>query len=79
MKEFRKRAHRRISVGVPFVLLVVLLSPLLILAPVAFIACLVARIEPFEAGRALWHVLTALRGTRVEITQWDRSVAVHIS
>ena len=79
MKEFSKRAHKRVSVGVPFVLLLVLLSPLVILAPVAFIACLVARIDPFEAGRLLWRVLIALRGTRVEISQWDRSVQVHIS
>jgi len=66
-------------VGVPFVLLVVLLSPLLIVAPVAFIGCLIVGINPFEAGRLLWHVLTALRGTNVEVTQRNRSVLVHIS
>jgi hypothetical protein len=59
--------------------LVVLLSPLLLLAPVAFIGCLIAGIDPFRAGRLLWHVLTALRGTHVEIAERDRSVLVHIS
>ena len=66
-------------VGVPFVLLVVLLSPLLLLAPVAFVACLFAGIDPFEAGRLLWRVVAALRGTNVEVTQRDRSVLVHIA
>jgi hypothetical protein len=75
----QERPRRRYSVGVPFVLLLFLLSPLLVLTPIAFIACLIARIDPFEAARALWHVLTALRGTRVEIAQRDRSVLVHIS
>jgi hypothetical protein len=71
--------RKRYFVGVPFVLLVVLLSPLLILAPVAFVGCLVAGIDPFHAGRLLWRVLTALRGTHVEIAERDRSVLVHIS
>ena len=71
--------QRRISVGVPFVLLLFLLSPLVVLAPIAIIACLVARIDPFEAGRLLWHVLTALRGTHVEVAQGNRNVLVHIS
>jgi hypothetical protein len=71
--------RKRYLVGVPFVLLVMVLTPLLLLAPVAFIACLVVRIDPFEAGRLLWNVLTALRGAHVEITQHDRSVLVYIS
>ena len=77
---FRKdRPLKRYSVGVPFVLLLFLLSPLVVLGPIAIIACLIARIDPMEAGRLLWHVLTALRGTNVEIAQRDRAVLVHIS
>jgi hypothetical protein len=72
-------ARKRYFVGVPFFLLLFLLSPLLFLTPVAFIACLIAGINPFDAGRLLWHVLTALRGTHVEIAERDRSVLVHIS
>jgi hypothetical protein len=71
--------QKRITVGVPFVLLLFLLSPLVVLTPVAFIACLIARIDPFEAGRLLWNVLTALRGTHVEVAQGNRNVLVHIS
>jgi hypothetical protein len=71
--------RRRYSVGVPFVVLLFLLSPLLILAPVAFVACLVVGIDPFKAARLLWNVLTAMRGTHVEIAQRNRSVLVHLS
>lgn len=78
--KFRKPGTRkRYSIGVPFFLMLFLLSPLLILTPVAFIACLVVRIDPFEAGRLIWNVLTSLRGTHVEVAQRDRSVLVHIS
>ncbi len=78
--KFRKdRPVKHYSVGVPFVLLLFLLSPLVVLGPIAIIACLIARIDPLEAGRLLWHVLTALRGTHVEIAQRDRAVLVHIS
>ena len=71
--------RKRYFVGVPFVLLLVLLSPLLLLAPFAFIACLIVRVDPIEAGRLLWGVLEALRGTHVEFTEGDHSVLVHIS
>ena len=72
-------SRKRYFVGVPFVLVVVLLSPLLLLAPVAFIACLVVGIDPIEGGRLLWRVAVALRGTHVEFTEQDRSVLVYIS
>ena len=72
--------QKRYCVGVPFVLLVVLVAPpAVVLAPVLFVGCLVAGVDPFHAGRLLWRVLTALRGTQVEITERDRSVLVHIS
>ena len=70
---------KQYAVGVPFVILLFLLSPLVILAPVAFIGCLAVGIDPLEAGRLLWRVLTALRGTHVEIAERDRSLLVHIS
>ena len=78
--KFRKdRPQKRYSVGVPFILLLFLLSPLVVLTPIAVVACLLARIDPFEAGRLLWNVLRALRGTDVEIAQRDRAVLLHIS
>jgi len=47
---------KQYAVGVPFVILLFLLSPLVILAPVAFIGCLAVGIDPLEAGRLLWRV-----------------------
>jgi len=71
---------KRYFVGVPFVLLVVLMLPLaLVLAPLLFVGCLVASVDPFHAAKLLWRVLSALRGTHVEVTERDRSVLVHIS
>jgi hypothetical protein len=75
----RDGTQKRYTVGVPFVLLVFLLSPVLILAPVAFVACLLAGVDPFAAARLLWRLLKALRGTDVEVSKRNRSVLVHIS
>ena len=70
----------RLLIGVPFFLLVVLVSPVLILlTPVALFACLAVGANPFHAARLAWGVLTALRGTHVEVTGRDRSVLVHLS
>jgi hypothetical protein len=67
------------SVGVPILLVVALVSPLLVvLAPVVLIACLAVGVDPVELVRGLWRVLTALRGTHVEVNDRNRSVLVHI-
>jgi hypothetical protein len=79
LTDIEGRQRKRYFIGVPFALLVVLLSPLLLLAPFAFIGCLIVRVDPIEAGRVLWGVLEALRGTHVEVTEGDHSVLVHIS
>ncbi len=69
----------RYFIGIPFFLLVTLLLPVLaVLAPVVLVFCLAIGTNPMEAGRLLWRVLAALRGTRVEIAERDRSVLVHI-
>ena len=70
----------RFLVGIPFFVLVVLLLPLLLLAaPVVLFACLAAGISPVEGFPAVWRVLTALRGTHVEIARGHRSVLLHLS
>lgn len=76
---FGTNARKRYLVGVPFGLVLALLAPVaLLLAPIILVASLVAGIHPVAAFRALWHVLTALRGTHVEIAQRDRSVLIHL-
>jgi hypothetical protein len=70
----------RILIGVPFFLLVVLVAPVLVLlSPLASIACLVVGVDPFRAARLVWGVMTAFRGTHVEVTQRNRTVLVHLS
>jgi len=70
----------RLLIGIPFFLLVAFVLPLLLLlAPVVLVACLAVRVDPFVVFPALWRVLTALRGTHVEVAGRDRSVLVHIS
>jgi hypothetical protein len=70
----------RFLVGIPFSLLVVLALPiLLLLAPLVLVASLAVRVSPFEVFPALWRLLTALRGTHVEVAGSRRSVLLHIS
>jgi hypothetical protein len=72
--------RKRFLIGIPFFLLVVLMLPLmLLLAPVLLVACLAVGVNPVDAGRGLWHVLAALRGTHVEVADRDRSVLFHVS
>jgi len=54
--------------SIPFLLLWILLLPLLVLAvPVLFIACLIARVNPFKGVAALLQMLAALKGTRLDV------------
>jgi hypothetical protein len=65
--------------SIPFFLLWIVLAPLLLLlVPVLFIACLCARVDPFQANGALFQILAALRGTHVEVINDSVSVLVNI-
>ncbi len=65
---------RRLRLWLPLLLLWLLLLPLaLVLLPVLAIWSAVRRVNPFPALGALCSVISATRGTRVEITQ-DRTV-----
>jgi hypothetical protein len=69
---------KRMLIGVPFFLLVVLALPLLaLLVPAIVIASLVLRANPSDALGALWSVLLAIRGSHVEVAQRNHSVLVH--
>lgn len=59
---------RGLRLWLPLFLVWLLLAPLvLVLLPIAILACLALRVAPLRAGAALWGCLAALRGTRVEI------------
>jgi hypothetical protein len=69
----------RFRIWLPLFLLWVLLLPIvLLLAPLIAIACLVVRMNPFEAFLVIWRVLGALRGTDVEVDNYSDAVTVRI-
>ncbi|WP_329191424.1 hypothetical protein [Streptomyces sp. NBC_01435] len=61
---------RRRRLYVPVLPVLLVLSPLLLLAvPVGLVACLVTRVGPVGAVRGTGQLLCALPGTRIEIEQ----------
>lgn len=67
---------RRRRLHVPVLPVLVVLSPVLLLAVTAgLVACLAARVSPVHALRGAGQLLWALPGTRVEIEQ-DRTVVL---
>ncbi|CAL9660030.1 hypothetical protein SUDANB145_06943 [Streptomyces sp. enrichment culture] len=69
--------RRRLYIPVPLVLLV--LSPLILLAvPVAVVACLVTGVRPLGALRGAGRVLWALPGTRFELEYHRTAVLVSV-
>ncbi len=64
----------------PLFLIWLLLAPLvLVLLPIFIAACLVFRVNPFRAIGAIWSLLTALRGTHIEVDSARNAVLVRIS
>jgi hypothetical protein len=50
------------------VLVWVLLLPfVLLLAPLVFVSCLVAQVDPIRGVSVYWEVFSSLRGLRVEV------------
>ena len=63
----------------PLLLVWVLLLPLfLVVAPFALFALLALRVNPFPAFAAFWRLLSATRGTRIEVQDQSQEVFVHI-
>ena len=66
-------------VGIPLFLLCLVLLPFaILLAPVAFLGCLVFGMNPLVVLPELGRVLASLRGTQVEIEDGANAVVVHI-
>ncbi|NUR89499.1 MAG: hypothetical protein HOY71_35910 [Nonomuraea sp.] len=75
----RLQDGRRYRAWVPVVPVVLLLSPVVVLAVAgAVIACLIYRIDPARALSALWGVVCALPGARFAIEQGRTAVHVAI-
>ncbi|MEV5432393.1 hypothetical protein [Streptomyces sp. NPDC052701] len=75
----RRSNGRRVRLCVPVAPVVLLLSPLLLLAVLGgCVACLVFRISPVGALRGAARVLWALPGTRLEMAQGRTAVLVSV-
>lgn len=70
---------RPIRIWVPVLPVVLVLSPLLILAAlVAAVACLVYRVRVMRAFGTGWRLFCALPGTRVDVQEGRTAVLVSI-
>ncbi|MFB7585904.1 hypothetical protein [Streptomyces sp. NPDC056169] len=77
---YRRSDGRRRRLYVPVLPVLLLLSPLLLLAVLAgLVACLAARISPVGALRGTARLLWALPGTRFELEQGRTAVLVSVS
>jgi hypothetical protein len=75
----RRPGGRRLRLYVPVLPVLLVLSPLLLLAVLAgLVACLVTRVSPMGALRGAGQLLWALPGTRIEIEQGRTAVLVSV-
>jgi hypothetical protein len=75
----RRRDGRWLRLYVPVLPVVLLLSPLLLVAVLAgLVACLVFRVSPVGALRGTGQLLWALSGTRFEIEDGRTAVLVSV-
>jgi hypothetical protein len=76
---FAKGPGRKPHIWVPLFLIWLILAPLVIvLLPLAFVACLAFRINPFRACAVIWACLSATRGTHIEVNTRKASFLIHI-
>jgi hypothetical protein len=74
-----RRSGRSFRLWLPLFLIWLLLAPIvLVLLPFLFLYCVFVRINPFRAFATVWGVLSALRGTHIEVTTGRDAVLVRI-
>ncbi|MFB7501255.1 hypothetical protein ACFC09_42425 [Streptomyces sp. NPDC056161] len=75
----RRANGRRLRLYVPVLLVLLVLSPLLLLAVAAgLVACFITGVRPVGALRGAGQLLWALPGTRFEIEQGRTAVLVSV-
>lgn len=75
----RRRDGRWLRLYVPVLPVLLVLSPLLLLAVLAgLVACLVFRVSPVGALRGIGQLLWALPGTQFEVEQGRTAVLVSV-
>ncbi|MDN3359781.1 hypothetical protein [Actinomadura sp. DC4] len=72
----RRPGGRRLGLYVPLLPVLLVLSPLLLLA--GLVACVATRVSPMGALRGAGQLLWALPGTRFEIEQGRTAVLVSV-
>jgi hypothetical protein len=74
-------AHSRgFRLWVPVLPVLLLLSPLLVLAAlVAVVVCVAYRVDPVRALAAVWRLLCATRGTHIDVEDGKTAVLVSIT
>lgn len=74
-----RASSRARRIWLPLFLIWLLLAPLaLVLLLIAFAACLIARVNFLRALGAFWSLLTALRGTHIQVDTRKKSILIHI-
>jgi hypothetical protein len=72
------KPRRRLHIWIPLLLVWVLLLPfILLLAPLVFVACLIAKVDPFQGVLVYWQIFNALRGLRVEVDDPGVRIRIH--
>jgi hypothetical protein len=72
------KPRRRLHIWIPLLLVWVLMLPLiLLLAPLVFVACLIAKVDPFQGVSVYWQVFNALRGLCVEVDDPGARIRIH--
>ncbi len=75
----RRPGHRPVRIWIPVLPVVLVFSPVLVLAVLAgVVACLIFHVGVVRAFRAGWRLVSALPGTRVDIEQDRTAVLVTI-
>jgi hypothetical protein len=76
----RRPQRRPIRLWIPLLPLLLVLSPVLVIAlVVGSVACVVYRINPVRTLVAGWRLLCGLPGTRVDVDHPEAAVVVAIS
>ena len=76
---YRSPGHRGLRLYIPVLPVVLVLSPLLVLAVLGgLVACLMFNVSPAGALRGLGRVLWALPGTRIEFDDGEMAVLISV-
>lgn len=75
----RRRDGRWLRLYVPVLPVLLVLSPLLLLAVLGgLVACRVTRVSPVGALRCTWQLLRALPGTRIEVEDGQTAFLISV-